>query len=71
MTIERQAHAENAGGWRPSRWRLAAWTIAALMPLLPLVAMQFTDEVDWSASDFAVFGTMLLVAGSTFARRRG
>ena len=35
---------------------------AAFLLLLPLVAMQFTDEVQWTASDFAVFGTMLLVA---------
>lgn len=47
--------------------------MAALL-LLPLVAMQLTDEVDWSAGDFAVFGAMLLVAGGTFeaaARLKG
>ncbi len=45
-----------------SRWRLVAWGGAALLWLTPLVAMQFTDEVKWTRLDFAVFGTMLLVA---------
>ncbi len=31
--------------------------------LLPLVAMQFTDEVKWTLSDFVVAGILLLVAG--------
>jgi hypothetical protein len=35
---------ENGGGQRGSRWRIAAWTITALVLLLPLVATQFTDE---------------------------
>lgn len=30
---------------------------------IPLVAMQFTDEVNWSISDFAIMGTLLLVTG--------
>ena len=46
-------------------WRLAAWGTAACLLLLPLVAMQFTEEVNWTGSDFAVFGTMLLIACGT------
>lgn len=38
------------------------WAIAATLWLLPLVAMQFTDEVRWDMADFAVFGAMLLIA---------
>jgi hypothetical protein len=34
--------------------------------LMPLVAMQFTDEVNWDGTDFAVFGAMLAVAGGTY-----
>ncbi len=49
-----------------SRWRIAAWSAAALMLLLPGVAMQFTDEVAWSAGDFAAFAAMLAVAGAAF-----
>jgi hypothetical protein len=31
----------------------------ALILLVPLVAMQFTDEVDWGVADFAVAGALL------------
>lgn len=61
--------AGNAGSGsdrRSRRWRIAAWGMAALMLLLPLVAMQFTDEVNWSVADFAVFGAMLAAAGGAF-----
>jgi hypothetical protein len=43
--------------WRP--WRLAAWTVAALLLSLPWVAMQFTKQVAWTASDFAIIGVLL------------
>jgi len=36
--------------------------IAALLSI-PLIAMQFTDEVDWSAFDFLVMGILLLIVG--------
>jgi hypothetical protein len=37
-----------------SRWRIAAWATAAILLLLPLIAIQFTDEVNWDETDFAV-----------------
>lgn len=40
--------------------------IAALILLLPLVAMQFTDEVVWDETDFAVIGVMLFGACSAY-----
>jgi hypothetical protein len=49
-----------------SRWRIAAWGTAAFLLLLPLVAMQFTDEVNWDETDFVVFSAMLAVACGTF-----
>ena len=48
------------GGTR--RRRAMIWGGAALLWLLPLLAMQFSDEVDWGAGDFLVFGAMLLAA---------
>jgi hypothetical protein len=51
---------QNGSGRRRSRWRIAGWTVAALLLLLPLVAMQFTDEVNWDVADF-VFAAALLV----------
>jgi hypothetical protein len=59
-------HVENDGRRLGSRWRIAAWTVAALLLLLPLLAMQVTDEVDWDVADFAIFGAMLAGAGGAY-----
>jgi energy-converting hydrogenase Eha subunit A len=37
----------------------------ALILLIPLIAMQFTSEVDWSPFDFLVMGVLLLGTGLT------
>jgi hypothetical protein len=34
--------------------------------LIPLLAMQFTDEVDWGLFDFIIIGTLLMTAGLTY-----
>lgn len=47
-------------------WRMAVWGSAALLLLLPAVAMRFTREMQWTGGDFAVFGAMLLLACGTF-----
>lgn len=54
------------GARRKSGGRIAVWGTAALMLLLPLLAMQVTDEVNWSEADFLVFGTMLAIACGTY-----
>ncbi len=48
------------------RWRIAAWGTAAGLILLPLVAMQFTDEVKWGPSDFGFAVMMVLAVGLTY-----
>jgi len=40
-------------------WRIAGWGSALALLLLPAMAMQFTEEVNWTASDF-VFAAILL-----------
>jgi hypothetical protein len=45
-----------------SRLRPFVWGMAALLLLLPAVAMRFTSEVNWTGSDFVVMGVMLAVA---------
>lgn len=44
--------------------RFALGTVIILM--IPLVAMQFTDEVVWSPADFAVAGVLLFGSGLIF-----
>lgn len=51
---------------RVSRWRIARWGAAAFLLLLPLVAMQFTDEVDWDETDFIVMGMLLALTCGTY-----
>jgi hypothetical protein len=43
--------------------------MAVLLLLLPLVAMQFTDEVAWDETDFLVFGAMLFSACGSLRNR--
>ena len=40
--------------------------IVAFLLLIPLVAMQFTNEVNWTLFDFAVAGVLLLGTGIIF-----
>jgi len=55
-----------AGSDRINGWRITGWSIAALLLLLPLVAMQFTDKVNWTASDFVFAGVMIGGVGIVF-----
>ncbi len=67
MKSDRGATSSPTNGGRPAiRWRWLAWGAAACLLLLPLIAMQFTDEVSWSVGDFVVFGAMLLAVGIPF-----
>lgn len=50
-------------GRRPRFWRVAAWGLVAAVLIAPLVAMQFTTEVNWTTSDFVLAGALLIGAG--------
>ena len=43
--------------------RLIGWGGAAALLILPLVAMQYSSEVNWTLSDFLVAGALLGTAG--------
>ena len=43
-------------------WRLAPWAAIAIILMMPLVAMRFTDEVRWTGHDFLVAGVLLVSA---------
>ncbi len=56
----------NKSGSHGGHWRIILWSGAALLLLLPLIAMQFTDEVNWTPGDFLVAGALLLGVGITY-----
>lgn len=39
-------------------WRVARWSAAAALLCVPAIAMRFTSEVDWNATDFVVMGVL-------------
>ena len=45
-----------------SRLFIILTTIGSLL-LIPLIAMQFTDEVAWSFNDFLIMGILLIATG--------
>ena len=49
-----------------ARLRFIGWSIAGALLLLPFIAMQFTREVVWTASDFLAWGLMLATVGGLF-----
>ena len=49
------------GTWR--LLRIAGWSFAAVLLLLPAIAMQFTSEVDWDARDFIIMGAVIGMVG--------
>lgn len=38
-------------------------TVVVILLLIPFIAMQFTDEVDWKIMDFAIMGILLAGTG--------
>lgn len=50
--------------WRGMRW--VVWGGMAALLALPLVAMQLTHEVQWTAFDFIAMGGMLALVGGAF-----
>jgi hypothetical protein len=57
---------ELAGRRMAIPWRPIGWGIAAAVILAPLVAMQFTRDVNWTAGDFAFAIVMIGGVGLLF-----
>ncbi len=45
---------------------IIVFVISGIILLIPLIAMQFTDEVNWTFFDFVVAGILLLGTGFLF-----
>lgn len=54
-------NAKYGSGWHQHRLKIAIWTTAALILLLPAIAMPFTYEVNWTLGDFVFAGVLLFV----------
>ena len=74
MTNDETMVRQHSGGGngRPRRdfpWRPLLWSVPAILLILPAVAMQFSDEVDWNIFDFIfaalMFGTVGLIVELT------
>ncbi len=46
-----------------STLRLIGWTLVAALLITPAIAMRFTEEVQWTMSDFLFAGIILIGAG--------
>lgn len=42
---------------------IIVFSIVAVLLLIPFIAIQFTNEVDWSIADFVIMGVLLSGAG--------
>ena len=45
---------------------ISVFVVTALILMLPLIAMQFSEEVDWKPGDFLIIGVILIAAGLAF-----
>jgi len=54
---------DRSAGIQSSKWRMAFWSGAGLLMLLPALAMQVSDEVAWDAVDFVILGALLAGVG--------
>jgi hypothetical protein len=66
-TTRRRAMSANEMSQRTtSTLRIAGWSLAVILLALPAVAMQFTSEVAWTASDFIFAGVLFALVGGVF-----
>lgn len=54
-------HSASKDGRGKGLWRVLLWGGAGAFLLAQLVAMRFTDAVNWTGSDFAIMGVMMAV----------
>lgn len=59
-------HSEDTPPDTGQPWRAIGWSAAVGLLLLPLIAMQFTSEVQWTIGDFVFAGTLIGGIGLAF-----
>lgn len=63
---EGKAMANAVEGRLINPWRVLGWGGAVALLLIPLVAMRFTSEVNWTSSDFIFAGILFALIGGAF-----
>ena len=58
MTVSASSRAANIAGWRA-----ALWALPGVLLILPAIAMIFTDEVRWTATDFIAAAAVFAFVG--------
>ena len=56
----------NAGRWHSTPWRIAAWSTAAALMLLPITVQLVSGNFGWTTGDFIFAAIILLVSCSLF-----
>ena len=64
--LEGKAMANALEGRLINPWRMLGWGTAVALLLAPLIAMRFTSEVNWTASDFIFAGVLFAIIGGAF-----
>ena len=54
------------GGWNSTPWRIAAWSTAAALMLLPISIQLISGNFGWTIGDFIFAAVVLLVSCSLF-----
>src|SRR5690606_41506393 len=52
-------HSGHQNDWTGNPWRIARWAIVPVLLLIPLIAMQFSEEVQWTLFDFVFVAVVL------------
>lgn len=58
MTASANPRAANLGRWRP-----ALWTFLGVLLILPVIAMLFTNAVQWTGTDFLAAAAIFAFVG--------
>ena len=58
MNVSASSRAANLGRWRP-----ALWTFLGVLLILPVIAMLFTNAVQWTGTDFLAAAAIFAFVG--------
>jgi hypothetical protein len=53
---------DNISGWRSGPWRIAAWSTAAVLMLVPISVQLFSGNFGWDTADFIFVAVVLFVS---------